>query len=120
MKKPIAGPLGPLLERDELRSVFRRRRDENEYRKIELKDRRKYEAEALQIHKEMASGLWIKRSKSADLILEDRIWCLFYRMSYPRISGQNFSIELKNADGAGGSKRVNVLALDDETAIVVE
>ena len=120
MKKSLSGPLGPILEEDELRPAFRRRRDENDYLKIDPKDRKKYEADNWQLHKEMASGLWMKRSKSADHNLEDRIWCLFYRMGYPKISGPNFRIEFKDQSGNQTSKRVNVLALDDETAIVVE
>lgn len=120
MKKSTPGLLTPLLEAEELRVAFRRRRDQSEYLKIAPNDRKKYEAENWQLHKEMASGLWIKRLKSPENILEDRIWCLFFRMGYSRISGANFHIEFKGGDGAAASKDINVLALDDETAVVVE
>src|SRR5579862_1147009 len=121
MKKPTLGlSAKPLLEPEELRPAFRRRRDQNEYLKIALDDRKKYEAENWHLHKEVSSHLWIRRQKKPETILEDRIWCLFFRMGYPRISGSNFHIEFKGADGLAGSKRFNVLALDDETAVVVE
>ena len=62
----------------------------------------------------------MKKPKSAEILLEDRIWCLFYRMGYSRLSGPKFRIEFKNNDGSTGLKRVDVLAVDAETVIVVE
>ena len=102
------------------RSVFRRRKDANEYRKISSEDKKKYLEDGWQVHKEMTSHSWVKKPKSAEIMLEDRIWCLFYRMGYTTISGANFRIEFKKSDGSPGSKRINVLAADDETVVVVE
>lgn len=121
MKKLAAGELlSPFVEVGALRSIFRRRKDENEYRKIPSEDQKKYLGDGWQVHKETASHLWMKKPKSAEIMLEDRIWCLFYRMGYTQISGANFRIEFKKSDGSAGSKRINVLASDDETVVVVE
>jgi hypothetical protein len=50
----------------------------------------------------------MKKSKSPDTRLEDRIWCLFFQMGYPVLSGEKFLIQYKQSDGADGSKRINV------------
>lgn len=62
----------------------------------------------------------MKRLKRFDRLLEDQVWCLFYRMGYPVLSGPRFRIQYKRSDGSVGTKQVDVFAKDDETAIVVE
>lgn len=118
-KSESAGLLNPILEGDELRSAFRRRRDVNDYQKISKGEEKEYLQDGWLIHKQMQSHAWMKRPKSAEAILEDRIWSLFCRMGYPRLSGPKFRIEFKDGNGTG-LKRVNVLAADEETVVVVE
>ena len=121
VKKPEpVGALNPLLEDDALRSTFRRRKDEYEYYKALFDEEKELLKDNWLLHKRTQSHLWLKRAKSAEVLLEDRIWCLFYRMGYPRISGPKFRIEYKSNDGSTGLKRIDVLAADDETVIVVE
>ncbi|MFZ2068794.1 MAG: hypothetical protein WAV27_22715, partial [Xanthobacteraceae bacterium] len=108
MKKPRSEMLSQLLEDGELTSAFRRRRDVHDYKKIPTADRQKYDTDAWQLHKQMTSYLWIKRPKSPELILEDRVWCLFYRMGYRRISGMDFQIKFKDNTGDIGAKHINV------------
>jgi DNA sulfur modification protein DndB len=106
-----------LLQGDLLRVAFRRRRDEFEYSKIESKDENGFAQSGWAVHKRTQSHVWMKRAKNSDARLEDRIWCLLYRMGYPRLSGAKFDIPFK---GGEATKRLNIVALDDETAIVVE
>jgi DNA sulfur modification protein DndB len=121
MKKALVGELlTPLVGPESLRSAFRRRKDAYEYLKIPPGEQKRYLQENWQVHKEMVSHLWLKRPKSAEAMLEDRIWCLFYRMGYTRISDEEFQIKFKSGDGTFGTKRISVLAFDDETAVVVE
>jgi hypothetical protein len=121
MKKAVVGELlTPLVGPESLRSAFRRRKDAYEYLKIPPGEQKRYLQENWQVHKEMVSHLWLKRLKSAEAMLEDRIWCLFYRMGYTRISDEDFQIKFKSGDGTFGTKRISVLAFDDETAVVVE
>jgi DGQHR domain-containing protein len=112
--------LSPLLDGDASRLEFRRRRDDHDYAKIPQEDEKKYLSSGWTIHKKLQSHLWIKRPKSVEVLLEDRVWCLFYRMGYPRISGPKFSVAFKNADGSNGIKKIDVLAADEETVVVVE
>jgi DNA sulfur modification protein DndB len=113
--------LDPLLEgSDALKKTYRRRKDEDEYLKIKTSDSEKYFEQGWETHKEIKDALWVKRRKSAEQLLENRIWMLFYRMGYPSISGNDFHINYRKADGSVESEAVNVLAADLETVVVVE
>lgn len=118
-RSELSGALGTLLESNALRPAFRRRRDEQDYFKILSGDEKSFAENGWLVHKRSQSHLWMKKQKSPEVLLEDRVWCLLYRMGYPRLSGAKFTVELR---GSGGleQKRLSVLALDDETAIVVE
>jgi DNA sulfur modification protein DndB len=112
--------LGPLLEGDALRGAFRRRRDTNEYLKVPLDHEDKYIQQGWTVHKATQSHLWLRKQKTAEQMLEDRIWCLMYRMGYPALNGPKFRIDYRRDDGASGAKRLDVFAKDDETAVVIE
>jgi DNA sulfur modification protein DndB len=114
------GTLEPLLEGDALRSAFRRRRDENEYAKISFEKEDKFTQEGWTVHKRTQSYLWMKIQKHPEAILEDRVWCLLYKMGYPRLSGSNFSVPIQSSSSGSDNKRISVMAIDDETAIIVE
>ena len=62
----------------------------------------------------------MKKAKSAEARLADKLWCLFYRLGYPALSGPKFKIQFSDKDTSSGIKRVDVFATDEETAIVVE
>jgi hypothetical protein len=79
-KLEAAGLLTPMLEAEELRSAYRRRRDVNNYQKVPSGDERKYLPDGWLIHKPMQSHVWMKKPKSAEVMLEDRLWSLFFRM----------------------------------------
>ena len=119
--KTAGQEIGPILEgADSLRAAYRRRRDENDYVKIHPADQEKYKELGWTVHKELQSHVWIKQRKPADRILEDRIWCLFFRMGYPVLSGPKFRIAYTRLDGSRGEKQVDVFAKDDETVVIVE
>jgi len=63
----------------------------------------------------------MRKAKSHDEVLENRIWCILYQLGYPILNvGRKFSIEIANQDGKTVTKQVDVFAKDDETVIVVE
>lgn len=112
--------LQPLLEGAQLRSIFRRRKDPFEYQKTSKQEEKQYLSEGWVLHKSGQASSWVKKRKYADALLEDRIWCLLYKMGYSVMSGSKFRIAYRNSDGATGAKRIDVLAKDDETVVVVE
>jgi hypothetical protein len=117
-KVDSGGALEPLLAGDTLRAAFRRRRDENEYAKIPFDQEAKFIQDGWAIHKRTQSHLWMKKQKLPEALLEDQVWCLLCKMGYPRLSGPKFSVPLQS--GSGEVKRISVMAIDDETAVVVE
>jgi DNA sulfur modification protein DndB len=52
--------------------------------------------------------------------LEDRAWCLLYRMGYDELNGTRFEIKFRRSTGSAGSKQIDVFACDSETAVIVE
>src|SRR6516225_9084922 len=113
-----SGGLESLLEGDLLRAAYKRRRDEYDYSKVEAKNEEGLVQNGWLVHRQTQFHIWMKREKGAEAQLEDRIWCLLYRMGYPRLSGPKFQIAFKGAQAT--TKRLSIVALDDETAIVVE
>jgi hypothetical protein len=119
-KSGADGALETILEGDALRTAFRRRRDRFEYSNASPKDEKDLTQIGWSVHKRTQSNVWMKKEKSPEALLEDRVWCLLYKMGYPRLSGPKFKIELKGGAGAPERKPLSVVALDDETVIIVE
>jgi DGQHR domain-containing protein len=113
--------LAPLVQDEAaLRAAYRRRLDQYDYVKIHPADEAKYAGLGWESHKRLKSSLRVKKQKSKDKTLEDRLWCLLYSMGYDVLSGDNFKIAYKRADGSIGEKQVDVFAKDQDTAIVIE
>ena len=103
-----------------LSAQYRRRKNPYDYEKIHQADVPARETEGWIVDRPVQSGVWIKRKKIRDRLLEDRVWCLFYRMGYPVLSGTSFKIDYKRQNKTINSKQVDVFAKDDETSIVAE
>lgn len=83
-------------------------------------DVQQYEADGWTVFREGSKRVRIRKPKRYDALLEDQVWCLFYRMGYPELSGDKFKIHFKRSDGTEGAKQVDVFAKDDETVVIVE
>lgn len=77
-------------------------------------------AKGWELSKEGKKSVKIKKQKTHDVLLEDRVWCLFQKMGYPKINGNKFNISFTRDDGSIGKKQIDVFACDEETAIIVE
>jgi DGQHR domain-containing protein len=103
-----------------LASLFRVRNREVEYRSVHTADVAEMEAKGWQIVRVGKRQTRLKRAKSHARALEDRIWCMLYRMGYTHLSPAQFTIPFERESGSQGTKQIDALACDDETAIVVE
>jgi len=101
-------------------SAFKIRRDTFIYESIHPADIEKYEAEGWIVHKESKTRVRVKRPKTHDRLLEDQVWCLFYRMGYPELNGARFKVKYTRQDSTTSEKQIDVFAKDDETVVVVE
>src|SRR5947209_19174612 len=79
--------LSPLLQdKGALRAEYRKRQTPFTFlKKIHPADEQKYTEEGWQVHHRGKTLLRLKRPKSHNDELEDRAWCLFYRMGYPEL-----------------------------------
>jgi DNA sulfur modification protein DndB len=113
--------LAPLLtEPNALRSAYRRRRDLFDYVKVQPADEAERTKGGWELHQRLKGVLWMKKAKSWDRRLEDRVWCLMHRMGYPVLGGEKFKIKYQRHNGSVGQKQVEVFAKDDETTLVIE
>jgi DNA sulfur modification protein DndB len=119
--KSITANLHPLLvEKSEKIAAYKKKRDAYLYESIHPADLEKYESDGWEIHRESKTRIRMKRLKGHAQFLEDQTWCLFYRMGYPEINGDQFKITYTRADGSIGKKQIDVFAKDSETVIIAE
>lgn len=114
-------PLYPVLQnKGALRAEYRKRQTPDMFLRVHLADEQEYVNQGWEPVRKKKKSVRMKRPKSHDVALEDRTWCLFYRMGYPELGGKGFTIKFKRADGSVGEKQIDVFAKDDETVAVCE
>jgi DNA sulfur modification protein DndB len=63
----------------------------------------------------------MRRAKPIDQALEDDVWALLARIGFTHLNaGRRFKVPLSKAVDGTATKQIDVLAADDETALVVE
>lgn len=62
----------------------------------------------------------LKQSKPLSQMLEDRAWCLLYRMGYTDQNSRQFKIKFRRSSGSIGSKQIDAFGWDSETCVIVE
>ncbi|MFT3671564.1 DGQHR domain-containing protein [Aestuariivirga sp.] len=78
-------------------------------------------AEGWQLDRKMQHRSRVKREKSLDEDLENRMWCLLADFGFPELNqGRQFKIWFRRNNKIEGSKQVDIFAKDDETVIVAE
>ena len=113
--------LSPLVtDPKKLASEFRRRRNVNDSRGVHPADVPDEEAKGWIVQRPGKRVTRLKREKSHDKWLEDRVWCLLYAMGYRTLNAANFKIVFTRGDGTIGKKQLDVYAEDGETALVIE
>lgn len=113
--------LSPLLDDSKTKErLHRTRKNLFDFESIHSADVPSYEEKGWLIHRSGKKNTRIKRAKSHDRWLEDRVWCLLHGMGYHLMNGDNFKISFDRADGSTGKKQIDVFAADSETAFVVE
>ena len=115
--------LSPLIEQGQeavLTSMHRKRRKGYDEKSVHPADVYQEESKGWVVQRAGKRTSRLKRSKSHDRWLEDRVWCLFYSMGYTTLNGENFKISFSREDGTVGKKQVDVYAEDNETVLVIE
>ncbi|WP_417488029.1 DGQHR domain-containing protein [Maricaulis sp.] len=105
---------------EELRSLARVKKKASVERSVHSADVPEFEADGWTVQRPGKRSTRIKKEKSHDKALEDRIWCLLNSMGYQRLNSERFHIAFERSNGTQGKKQIDAYAEDQETALVVE
>jgi DGQHR domain-containing protein len=99
---------------------YKKRRQPYSTKRISQAELEEHLAAGWELDREMQRGVRVRRSKSLDEQLENQLWVLLYLLGYEKLNtGRHFKISV-DVEGKKISKQIDVLALDDETAVVAE
>jgi DNA sulfur modification protein DndB len=102
------------------RAEYGRRKKYHSEKTVHPNLREEHEGEGWIHVKDLQSGAKMRKAKSHDELLENRVWCILYQLGYPVMnSGRRFEIEIAKGE-TPITKQVDVFAKDEETAIVLE
>jgi DNA sulfur modification protein DndB len=103
------------------RTEYGRRKKHYTEKTVHPKLREEHEGEGWIHVKDLQAGARMRKAKTHDELLENRVWCMLYQLGYPVLNaGRKFEIEIAKSDGKPVTKQVDVFAKDDETVIVLE
>ncbi len=109
-----------LIDKVDLASERRKRKRPNDEKSVHPADVNDEVANGWIIQRPGKRSTRLKRQKSHDKLLEDRVWCLLNAMGCSALNGTNFKITFTRSDGSIGTKQIDVYAEDEETALVIE
>lgn len=113
--------LGTLIsDRKAQTAAFRQRNSQYDYTSVSVGEVEGMQAKGWEIQRLGKSKCRLRREKNHNERLEDRLWCLLYRMGYRFLSGERFVLKFKRDDGSVGQKQIDAFACDEETALVIE
>ncbi len=107
---------------DDLRSLARKKNNPSELKSLPKgADSSLLMSDGWQQHREGATTVRLIRKKTKSVLLEDRVWCLLYRMGFTHLSGEGGAqlvLDPKSEDGA--YNQIDVVGLDPEVALGIE
>ncbi len=109
-----------LIEGDEAKLEYKKRSEEYQILKILKAEKDNYlNRPDCTLIRETKNLCYIRRDKKKDEILEDKVWCMFYKMGFTKFNkGRKF--EIRWSDNPGNSKQIDAFCADDETVILAE
>ena len=106
---------------DDLKRVYRRRKNEAIRKKVESGAREDRESKGWEFEKALQSSnyIWMSKRKEFDELFEDKVWSVFYRMGFSSMNdSRDFRIMFGSSEG--NDQQVDVFAMDEEVALVIE
>ena len=107
---------------DQLRSLAARKSKPDEYKSVRPALVEEETTKGWEVFKRRKSSVRLRRPKSHDKRLEDRVWTLMYRMGFKYLTGQGGAHLTLGSGGPPSSpdNQIDVVAIDDEVAFAVE
>lgn len=109
-----------LIEGEKAKVEYKRRILEYQPLKISQSEKEDYlNKPDYKIVRETKNLCYINKAKKKDELLEDKVWCLFYKMGFTKFN-QGRQFEIHWSDKPGESKQIDVFCADDETVLLAE
>ncbi len=107
---------------DDLRSLARRRMNPLEFKSVPASGASEVPLdEGWQVHWQGKSTVRLSRPKATSVSLEDRVWCLLYRLGCTHLSGDGGAqLELDAKSESGTYNQIDAVGLDPEVALAIE
>lgn len=99
---------------------FRKRSSAYALKSVHRADVGKYIDDGWEIARRGKRQHRLRKRKSHHVALEDRVWCLLYRMGYQDLGARKLQIRFQRDNGTAGTKQIDLFASDKETCIIVE
>jgi DNA sulfur modification protein DndB len=113
--------LSNIFPAEELRGLASRKSKADEYKTVRKPLVDEEIAAGWVIDHENASTSRLRKPKSHNRLLEDRVWTLMYRMGFGHLSGAGgASQRLNSSDVSSPENQIDVVAIDDEICLAVE
>jgi len=111
-----------VFEIEELRSVFGRKNKKDEFKSVKTSSVDDLLKQGWEVQRHNKSTSRLQRPKSKDVLLEDRVWTLLYRMGFTHMSGQGggWLLTTSKSTDVTPKDQIDVVAVDEEIAIAVE
>ena len=105
---------------DNLIAEAKERKEAYEFMRVTKAEKATVSSAKWEVYKEYKNGsAMLRRPKKTGDAFEDEIWTLFYRMGFTIMNeGRKFVIQY--GDSESESKQIDVMAMDEETCILVE
>lgn len=106
---------------ESLAGLARRRFKKYITKAIHKADLDTYISEGWEYVKNLKTSVQVRKEKSHGILLEDRVWSLFYKMKFPYLSTDNGSKLILNPKDSNSIKsQIDILAIDKEIVLAVE
>lgn len=110
-----------LLPVKELRGLARRKKKPDDYKSVRHALVPEEQAEGWAVVQENETTTRLVKPKAHDVLLEDRVWTALHRMGFTHMNGdKGAQIFLDPKNEKGPWNQLDVVAFDDEVALVIE
>jgi DNA sulfur modification protein DndB len=105
----------------ELASLARRKVKKDIRKGIHKADLESYINDGWAFYRNLKNNIQVKKEKLHSTLLEDKVWSLFYRMKFSKLSaegGAKLILNTKEPDDIGS--QIDIVAIDEEIALAVK